>query len=130
MDFRYTEIVGTPEHRAIKYRFTDEILIQPAIIDYKIEGGYAFGFRLPAYEASCENGKYSSTMLSLKGRFFIFNLNSEYYVELEQQQEFLEQIASLGLKQRLNFIELEHAVQTYQSRYKTFGFFNTCTELK
>ena len=37
LGFKFTEIVGSPEARAIKYRFSDDIIVQPAIIDYQIE---------------------------------------------------------------------------------------------
>jgi hypothetical protein len=45
LGFKFTEVVGSPEVRAIKHRFSNDIAVQPAIIDYQIEDGYAFGNR-------------------------------------------------------------------------------------
>ncbi|WP_417683391.1 hypothetical protein [Pseudidiomarina aquimaris] len=131
LGFKFTEIVGAPEERAIKHRFSDNVAVQAAIIDYRIEDGYAFGFRLPAYEASCEGGKYTSSLLSLEGVFFILDLNDELYLEFKQEREFYEHLASLGLRQNLNLssTQLNDVVQGYEARYKEFGYFDTCTPL-
>ena len=83
LGFKFTEIIGRPEVRAIKYRFSNDVAVQPAIIDYQIENGYAFGFRLPAYQASCDNGKHTSLMLSLDGVYFILNLSDGSYIEFK-----------------------------------------------
>jgi len=129
LGFKFTEIIGAPEARAIQHRFSNNIVVQPAIIDYRIEGGYAFGFRLPAYEASCEEGKYTSSLLSLEGVYFVLNLNNELYKEYKQKREFYKHLLLLGLKQNLNHAQLNEVVQSYQSRYKEFGYFETCAPL-
>ncbi|MEC4091890.1 hypothetical protein [Pseudoalteromonas rubra] len=128
LGFKFTEIVGAPEERAIKHRFSDYVAVQAAIIDYRIEGNYAFGFRLPAYDAYCEDGKYTSLLLSLEGVFFIFNLNDELYMEFKKEREFYKHLASLGLKQNLNLnsSQLNDVVQGYEAKYKEFGYFDTC----
>lgn len=131
LGFKFTEIVGAPEERSIKHRFSDDIAVQAAIIDLRIEGNYAFGFRLPAYEASCQEGKYTSSLLSLQGVFFILNLNDGLYMEFKQEREFYKYLVSLELKQTLNLSssQLNDVVQGYEARYKEFGYFDTCTSL-
>lgn len=131
LGFKFTEVVGSPEVRAIKYRLSDELAVKPAIIDYQIEGRYAFGFRLPAFEATCEDGKHTSLLLSLDGVYFVLDLDSESYAEFNQSEEFYRHILSLGLKKGLNYnsAELEKVVATYDSRYKEFDYFRTCKPL-
>lgn len=128
LGFRYYEVIGEPETRAIKHRFSDEFAVKPAIIDYKIENGYVYGFRLPSYEVSCKNGKYSSLMLKLTRLYFIFNLADESYVEFTSESEFYKHVGVLGLEQSLYFSSEQHneTVEKYRSRYETFEFYKSC----
>ena len=89
LGFNYKETWGDIEDQSILNTKTGSVAIKPAIIDYYLDSGYAFGYRLQTKEMVCKDGKYPRIMMELDPIYFTLNIETGKVREFDDVSLFL-----------------------------------------
>lgn len=125
---RYKDSSVELEERGIQNVFTGDLVVQPAVVDYEIENGFSFGYRLPSTRVVCQSGKFFSYKLSLKPVYFLLDNSNGEVIEFSDRKKFLKHLHNLNIELGVKYIDLENSplVLHYKELYETIQHYSTC----